>query len=113
MKRSYERTPAVVRLYHKQRGRCYLCGTQMQLKYGSANSVTIEHVTPKSLLAGEQAANNHRAACYSCNQAKGSLTASEYRRLVAVGELIPQRTSPYSGKPAALLKISQTEHKAN
>lgn len=66
------------KLYRKQNGLCYLCGGGMKLAWGFPNSATIEHVTPKSVLNGLQAENNHKAACFSCNQKKGSRHASDY-----------------------------------
>lgn len=78
---TWGRTASVVRMWRKQKGICYLCGKSMCLRYGKPNSATIEHITPKSVLHGEQAERNHKAACYSCNQAKGGMTASEYLKV--------------------------------
>jgi len=44
-----QRKPALVKLFRQQKGRCALCGSQMQLAINHANTATIDHRVPKSL----------------------------------------------------------------
>jgi hypothetical protein len=48
----------------------------MVLAYGRPNSVTRDHVLPRS--RGGRGARNIVAACYRCNNVKGDMTAEEF-----------------------------------
>ena len=67
------RNAALVKLFRKQAGLCYLCSGPMTLKTGRNNTATFDHVIPKSRAEWwmGQAFNNKRAACASCNTKKG------------------------------------------
>jgi hypothetical protein len=66
------------RLFKEQGGRCYYCGRQMLVPDGERRTgvapddlCTIEHLTPRrSRVSGER--HMIAAACYLCNQNKGS-----------------------------------------
>lgn len=79
--RRHGRRSIVSNMVRKQKHRCYLCGASMTLRQGHWNTATIDHVVPRSRLkrmAHQKLKANHKAACYKCNQAKGSMTAQEY-----------------------------------
>lgn len=59
--------------------RCYLCGRAV-----GPRSATIDHVQPLSR-GGADVPANWRAACLTCNQAKGSATLAEY----LAGQAVP------------------------
>ena len=65
------RNRTLVKMFRKQRGKCSLCGKQMALIRGQPHTATIEHIIPRSK-GGNNCAYNLRAACESCNKAKGS-----------------------------------------
>lgn len=66
------RKSMVVKLFEKQGGKCHYCGGKMRLAYGYQNSVTRDHIIPRSA-GGPTTAFNLVGACYRCNQEKGSL----------------------------------------
>ena len=65
------------KLWRKQRGRCYYCGGQMASKRDQPNSITMDHVIPRSL-GGWRDKQNSVGCCYSCNQSKGSMSPSVF-----------------------------------
>lgn len=76
--RTRGRSLRLVRLYHEQRGICYLCGGRMTLDLDEGHTATIEHVIPRSRGGGKpDGPRNRRAACFDCNQDKGSQTPQE------------------------------------
>ena len=70
-------------LFDDQKHLCYLCGRQMTLTRNQTNTATIDHVQPRSTLPKEEAnkRSNQKAACLSCNEEKGNLSAAEYLAL--------------------------------
>ncbi len=75
------RKPKIVSLFHKQKGKCYLCGKQMALRLGLPNTATEEHVIPKASsypgYAGK--GKNIKAACAACNHAKADMDVLEFQ----------------------------------
>lgn len=72
----------LLRHVEKQNMRCWYCGIGMRLD--SAHSArdrlaTIDHVVPQSA-AGPDTEENTVAACLECNQLKGSLSETVFRR---------------------------------
>lgn len=61
----------IARLFNEQGGRCCYCTKHMALKKNKPNSVTREHITPRSH-GGPSAMYNYAGACYSCNQARAN-----------------------------------------
>ena len=61
----------IIRFFNKQFGQCHYCGTDMTLDLGYRNTATIDHVIPRKR-GGPTKDWNIVAACYTCNQAKGS-----------------------------------------
>lgn len=89
MTRAHGRKGAIIKLFHKQRGKCFLCGRQMRLRYGEPDSATIEHVLPKARqpwLNSQMPRYNLVAACCECNNRKGDDTLFEYRMRLAKAE---------------------------
>ena len=73
------------RAWRRQCGRCHYCGMAMILNANGTvdmKMATRDHVHPKSL-GGELTANNGVLACYGCNTRKGSMSAAEFRALIA------------------------------
>ena len=73
-------------LYRKQRGRCIYCGhlvwPSMPQPYSNDIGLmlaTLDHMTPLSR-GGANKFSNLVAACYHCNNEKGSMDAVEYRQ---------------------------------
>ena len=79
MKTPTHRKGRLLRLFRKQKGRCYICGEPMALRTGRDDTATIEHLIPKSRTVVDYA-HKYKAACYSCNQKKGSRTEIELER---------------------------------
>ena len=69
----------LLRLLHKQGGRCYYCNDSISTQHpqGHPNEATIDHRLPRSL-GGDHGRNNIVAACYACNQAKADMTAQQF-----------------------------------
>jgi 5-methylcytosine-specific restriction endonuclease McrA len=76
--------------FKEQKGRCAYCPTEMLLEVTSPRDqyrlCTLDHKLPLGR-GGMDHWENSAAACYACNQAKGNLTATEFRaRLRAASE---------------------------
>jgi len=50
---------------------CLLCSGEMTFERGHKNSVSLEHLIPKSL-GGESEPHNYGASCERCNNKRGS-----------------------------------------
>lgn len=70
---SYTRT----RLAEAQNWKCCFCGCYMIETPGKKNSVTVEHVTPKSL-GGSDTEENLVASCHRCNNSRGTKDAYDF-----------------------------------
>ena len=57
-------------------GRCWYCGTLPE-----PDRLTVDHAKPKSL-GGKNYDSNLLPACERCNNLKGNLTVSEFRKYV-------------------------------
>lgn len=57
-------------LFKRQRGLCWLCNGPMVMRRGAPNSVTLDHVVPRSR-GGPSSSDNLRAACQRCNAGRG------------------------------------------
>lgn len=71
---AYTRT----RLAEAQNWKCCFCGCYMTEIHGKKNSVTVEHVIPKSL-GGDDHKDNLAASCSRCNNRRGTKDAYEFR----------------------------------
>ncbi len=60
------RKQGIIRLFEEQNGKCAYCGTDMTLKLGERNTVTKDHVVPRSK-GGPTEAWNLVASCATCN----------------------------------------------
>lgn len=78
---AYKRSAAERR--HKfvyQYGKCYYCGlTVEQREPPHPRAATLDHLLPLSK-GGKSAMSNLVLACFRCNNEKGDLTETEYRR---------------------------------
>lgn len=63
------RKQSVVRLFNEQGSKCIYCGVEMTLKLGLPNTVTKDHIIPRSK-GGVSDAWNIVAACSKCNSSK-------------------------------------------
>lgn len=79
-----ERRNRIRRLIAAQDGKCAYC-TRPFKTFGFLRP-TVDHVVPKSA-GGTFGEGNAVAACYGCNQAKGTMTPDEYRARLAGGFL--------------------------
>ena len=70
---AYTRT----RLAEAQNWKCCFCGCYMTEIAGKKNSVTVEHVVPKSM-GGTDDVENLAASCYRCNNNRGTKDANEF-----------------------------------
>lgn len=60
-----------VRLWHEQKGLCYICRQELSTDRKKHNFAEIEHVVPLSAMMGlNQLKNNIKLACRSCNRQK-------------------------------------------
>lgn len=80
----------LVRMYRiearsEQKGRCAYCRSEMKCR-----DTTADHVKPRSL-GGATVKDNIVAACGSCNRAKGSLSYSQFLKLIKQ----PPDNTPY------------------
>ena len=77
----YERSHLVynrTRLAEAQNWKCCFCGVRMDEMHGKRNSVTVEHVIPKSK-GGTNDMANLAASCYACNNNRGTKDAETFR----------------------------------
>ena len=85
MRRKHGRKSQICNLFRKQKGRCYLCSQPMVLREGCKNTATREHRIPKSRPTAHRVVDRYlykpklAAACHLCNQAKGTMTETEYK----------------------------------
>ena len=70
---AYTRT----RLAEAQNWKCCFCGCYMTEIHSKKNSVTVEHVIPKSM-GGTDDVENLAASCYRCNNNRGTKDANEF-----------------------------------
>jgi hypothetical protein len=80
------RKAARVEAWTAQEGRCAYCR-----RYIAKAEVTADHVVPRS--GGGTDTRNIAASCRPCNQLKGGMNASKFRRLL-------RSTAPVQGKSA-------------
>ena len=66
------------RLAESQNWKCCFCGCYMLETHGKKNSVTVEHVTPKSQ-GGSDDPENLAASCYNCNNLRGIRDVKKFR----------------------------------
>jgi 5-methylcytosine-specific restriction endonuclease McrA len=66
------------RLAEAQNWKCCFCGCYMHEVHGKRNSVTVEHVIPKSK-GGTNEWENLAASCYACNNNRGTKDAEKFR----------------------------------
>lgn len=80
--------PCVAMVYQRkwrnQRGRCVYCGHKMTREPNRPNTVTRDHIVPRSA-GGSSKRRNIALACELCNQAKGDMTAAEFETARSAG----------------------------
>lgn len=59
-------------MFDEQGGHCAYCGIEMTLERGFQKTATIDHIVPRSTRPKLKHEFNEVAACYRCNQIKGS-----------------------------------------
>lgn len=69
MGKHHPRRSGIVDLFNSQGGFCCYCCKPMTLAYGKTNSITRDHVVPRSQ-GGSSRESNIAGACYKCNQEK-------------------------------------------
>lgn len=72
-KKVYKRT----RLAEAQNWKCCWCGCKMVPEPMQCNSVTVEHILPRSQ-GGSNEMDNLAAACHRCNNKRGTLTIDDF-----------------------------------
>ena len=77
-KKVYKRT----RLAEAQNWRCCWCGTDTIPEPNKRNSVTLEHILPKSQ-GGSDEMDNLAAACAHCNSRRGTKHLQEFLAILA------------------------------
>lgn len=80
------RLPRIAILVAAQRSRCAYCEEPFGLAVREANP-TIDHIVPRPLGGDRSTIENQCAACARCNSEKGSMSAEEFRALIARGGL--------------------------
>jgi len=65
------------RLAEAQNWKCCFCGVYMTEVRGKNNSVTVEHVTPKSM-GGTDHHDNLAASCNRCNNSRGTKDVTKF-----------------------------------
>lgn len=73
-----ERKVAKLKLYMKQKTRCFYCGYGMTTIKGRHNTVTLDHRVPR-VSGGLDEPANLVAACHHCNQRKGRRSERRFR----------------------------------
>jgi 5-methylcytosine-specific restriction endonuclease McrA len=68
----------------KHKGKCFYCKRMVKVKHVKRNDplrATLDHVLPR-LRGGKDSRKNIVLACFQCNQAKGTIGAEEFMRLM-------------------------------
>lgn len=78
------------RLSEAQNWRCCWCKCVMRGEQGYRDSVTIEHVIPRSK-GGLDIPDNWLAACFRCNNRRGNIDAAEFMRVIAWADVSADR----------------------
>lgn len=60
------------RLWRRKRRNCHYCGISLTLALGRKNTLTVDHVIPKSR-GGAIYNGNTVSSCIQCNQSKGDV----------------------------------------
>lgn len=94
-RRLYVRT----RLAEAQNWRCCWCGVKCRPEPGYKNSVTLEHVTPRSE-GGSDERDNLAMACHACNSRRGSTDAEVF-----------MRKQPWNSPTASMTRVERQQHK--
>ena len=76
-------------LFDKQNGICAICKNPMTVDLGRHNTVTIDHIIPRSRMTDVQKRSlqpggNRQAACYKCNHDKGDSVENLNRKNTAM-----------------------------
>ncbi|WMC94415.1 HNH endonuclease [Kineothrix sp. MB12-C1] len=77
-KKRRKRHPMEVRkkIYEEANGRCMLCGRKILFE-----EMTLDHIIPLAI-NGADNANNLTAACFACNQFKGSILPEDFHERI-------------------------------
>lgn len=87
--------------FNRQSGICAYCHHPMTLEKNQMNSVTRDHIVPRSA-DGPTSRFNIVAACYRCNQIKGSMPLCEFISSYRPHEF-PVPKGPVSGNNVRLI----------
>ncbi len=94
----HKRSSKVRMLFHRQNGKCSICGRLMTYDLNQPNTATIDHIVPKSL-GGSNGKKNLQAACGDCNNAKGSKIDGAIEVLVMGAQSFRIQQNPLIRKP--------------
>lgn len=70
------RSSLLIKLFKNQDGKCHYCRRNMTLDVDRHNSITRDHIIPRS--RGGGGLENITGACFRCNNLKGDMTGSEF-----------------------------------
>ena len=74
-------------------GRCYYCGAVLVKSHPKERRLTWDHKVPKSK-GGTNIQGNLVMACLQCNQEKGTLSADEFKAVLAMRKWKQQQAAP-------------------
>lgn len=104
-----------IKLANRNQWRCYWCKHGMRPELGFQNSVTVEHLLPRSQ-GGSNNMHNLQAACARCNRNRGvqdhdefmqiALTLPKDRRSIAQAELDRKAAKKKASRAQALLQAA-------
>lgn len=80
-----KRETLLLKLWSRQKGNCHLCGQGMSRQKNKENSVTFDHIIPKSIqkqMGLTYIANNTKLACFRCNILRGNKPLNEGKKLI-------------------------------
>lgn len=78
------RKQSIYRLFNEQSGLCAYCGKEMTLHLGKPNTITRDHVIPRSK-GGPTEAWNLYGACLTCNSRKGDKPLIAFLAIITDG----------------------------
>lgn len=83
------------KLRKKQYGSCFYCKCFVCMNLGFDNTITIDHVIPKSK-GGTRLIENMVGACMLCNNIKQDMSVNEFMKLLLNEQLYKIKLEQYS-----------------